>query len=279
MTATKNLENSNILITGASDGLGKETARMLAARGAHLILHGRNAEKTLQVMQTLQAETGNARIEIILADFSSLAQVRRMAAEIQSRYSRLDVLVNNAGLYCPKRLLTEDGFEMTFAVNYLAPFLLTNLLTPLLISSAPARIVNLSSLAHRLVWLNKNDLQGTKFFWDWVAYSQSKLLLILFSNYLAKQIEQSQVTTNALHPGIIPGTNVLRNGWIKCFSTREMGARTIVNLATNPELEGITGAYFSKFKQVKPNPIAENIELQEKLWQQSLAWTGLAVQD
>ncbi|MFZ3070905.1 MAG: SDR family NAD(P)-dependent oxidoreductase [Anaerolineaceae bacterium] len=226
-------------------------------------------------MQALKQETGNPRVDSSLADLSSLTQVRQLAAEIQSRCSHLDVLINNAGIFSKKRKLSEDGFELTFAVNYLAPFLLTTLLRPLLVGSAPARVVSLSSVAHRYTWLDKNHFQGGSFYWGWVAYSRSKLLLILFSNELASQLKGTGVTSNTLHPGIIPGTHVTKNIGIKIGTSRKTGAEAIVNLAVNPALEGITGAYFSGHKKVNPSPFARDEAIQKRLWQESLIWTGL----
>jgi NAD(P)-dependent dehydrogenase (short-subunit alcohol dehydrogenase family) len=269
------ITNATILITGASDGLGKEAARQLAARGARLILHGRNEAKLQSVVDVIRAEFPGARIDTILADFSSLAQVRAMAETLNARYEHLDVLVNNAGVLPLRRLKSADGFELTFAVNYLAPFLLTNLLLPLLKRSAPARIVNLSSIAHHLVVVSPLQIESIPGFVGWIVYARTKLLLTTFTLALARRLEGSGVTCNALHPGIIPGTNVTRVMWLRFQTTREEGAQTIVNCCLNPELAKVTGEYISIDRIARANPQALSLRFQETLWKKSLAWCGL----
>lgn len=266
---------STILITGATDGLGKEAARKLAAQGARLILHGRSETKLLAVASDILAHSPDARIDTILADFSSLAQVRAMAAKLNERYERLDVLVNNAGVLPLHRQTSADGFELTFAVNYLAPFLLTNLLLPLLKRGAPARIVNLSSIAHQLVAVSPLQMDNIPVYIGWIVYARTKLLLTTFTFALARRLKDSGVTCNALHPGIIPGTNVTRALWARFRTTREQGAETIVNCCVNPDLAGVSGAYIFIDKIARANPQARSVHFQETLWKESLSWCGL----
>ncbi len=268
-----NNHTTTILITGATDGLGKQTARLLAKQKFHLILHGRNPEKLEKVASLIQSESDNPQVDCVLADFASLDQVRAMATYINEKYTHLDVLINNAGIRSPKKLLSNDGFELTFATNYLATFLLTLQLFPLLAVSQSARVVNLSSLAHRLVWMSPLNFQETKRYWGWVAYARSKLLMVLFSNTLAEKAKRFGISSNALHPGIIFGTKVTQTHWAKSTETMELGALSVQNLAINPDLSGISGAYFDKLKQVKPSLIAQNKKLQQALWKQSVALT------
>lgn len=264
-----------ILITGASDGLGKQAALELAKSGAQLFLHGRNIEKTQLVANELIAQTGNEAIEVIIADLQSLKEVRGLAAELMKRTSKLDVLINNAGVYMNKRSFTEDGFEMTFAVNHLAPFLLTNLLVDLLKQSPSARIINLSSVGHRYVYLNPSDIQSKHFFWNWVNYCRSKLLNILFTFQLAQHLLGSQVVANCLHPGVIKNTNLTKTALITWGISLIDGAKSIVNLATSPKLDKVSGKYFDKLKMSKPSLIAQNKSLQRRVWELSAEWSGL----
>lgn len=272
------IQNSDktILITGATDGLGKEAAKKLAAHGARLILHGRNEAKLQDVVSSIRAEFPQARVDTILADFSSMAEVRAMAGEIIERFERLDVLVNNAGILPFKQETSADGFELTFGVNYLAPFLLTNLLVPLLKQSAPARIVNLSSIAHHLVVVNPSQVEKSPVFIAWIVYARTKLLLTAFTFALARRLNSSGVSCIALHPGIVSGTNVTHFTWLRFRTTREQGAETIVNCCLNPELEDVSSAYISIGRIARANPQALSIRFQEALWQKSLAWCGLS---
>ncbi len=263
---------ATIFITGASDGLGKEAARKLAAQGARLILHGRSEAKLQAAVDEILNEFPDARIDTILADFSSLAQVRAMAAELNESFERLDILVNNAGVLPLRRQASADGFELTFAVNYLAPFLLTNLLLPLLKRSAPARIVNLSSIANHLVAVSPLQMDNIPGYVAWIVYSRTKLLLTAFTFALARRLKDSGVTCNALHPGIIPGPNVTRALWTRFQTTREEGAQTIVDCCLNPDCAGLSGAYISIDRVARANPQALSVHFQETLWKKSLAW-------
>jgi len=273
--SVKPLNEKTILITGASDGLGKQTALELAKSGAHLFLHGRNLEKTQLVADELVAQTGNDAIEVIIADFQSLKEVRGLAAELMKRTSKLDGLINNAGIFMKKRQISEDGFELTFVVNHLAPFLLTNLLLDLLKQSASARIVTVSSVGHKFVYLNPVDIQSKHFFWGWVNYCRSKLLNILFTFTLAQRLVGSQVVANCIHPGVIRNTNLTNTALITWGMSINEGAKSIVNLALSSKFEGLSGKYFDKMKEGKTSLIAQNLKLQKKVWALSAEWCGL----
>ena len=202
------MNDKTVLITGSTDGIGKQTALELAEMGAKVILHGRNKSKAKQVLQEIERKTGNDRLDFFIANLSSLQQIRTMGADIRRKYDRLDVLINNAGVAMNKLELSEDGYEMTFAVNYLAAFALTHLLLDLLTHSAPSRIINVSSMVHSAS-LNFDNLVEPGQFDGWEAYCQSKLCNVLFTYELAEKLHDQGVTVNCLHPGVID-TKLLR---------------------------------------------------------------------
>lgn len=267
-----------VLVTGSTDGIGMQTALQLAKAGFRVILHGRSKEKGRSVVEEIRRRAGGAegsRAEFFLADLSSQRQVRRLADEIRAKHDRLDVLINNAGTYEPERTLTEDGLEKTFAVNYLAPFLLTRELLGLLKSSAPARIVNVSSIAH---WSGKVDwtnLQGERHYDGFDAYALTKLCLVLFTYALARRLEGTGVTANCLHPGTVR-TKLLRAGFGDYpGGPPEKGARTAVWLASSPKVEAVTGKYFENCRASRSSPQSYDLRLQERLWETSEDLTGL----
>lgn len=274
MTQTNKLSEKTILITGASDGIGRETARILAAKGARLILHGRNPEKLGQVIAQIREESGNDKLVPVLTDFSSMEEVRRMGVTLLQSEKRLDVLINNAGLMTSRHQQSVDGYELTFAVNYLAPFLLTNLLRPLLTGSAPARVVNLSSIGHYLVSPQLKGLPNPKLYWGWVAYCRSKGYLILFTRALAERTHKDGVTVNCVHPGVITSTKLIGWSWLKAVDLHE-GAEAVVNLAINPQVEQVTGQYFSRKRLAKPRAEYRDPRRQAALWDLSLGWCQL----
>jgi retinol dehydrogenase 12 len=266
-----------IVVTGASSGIGAAAAIELASRGALVVPVGRDRRR-------LEAIARRVGSEPLACDFASLAAVRRLAAQLLERYPRIDVLANNAGLVAGKRTTTEDGFELTFAVNHLAPFLLTNLLRERLQTSSPARVVNTSSDAHRSGLLDLEDLDGERRWSTWSAYSRSKLANILFTRSLAQRLESTGVTANCLHPGVIRtrlgrGAQLpIRAGWRLAsafFGSPAKGAATIVYLAGAPEVATITGAYFVDCRQATPSAQAQDDELAERLWQKSAQLVGL----
>ena len=268
------MQNKVVLITGSTDGIGRQTAVELAIGGATVLVHGRDAARGKSVVEEIQSSTGNRNVDLFVADFSSMAQVRKLAAEVRSRYDRLDVLLNNAGLFMNERTLTEDGFEMTYAVNHLAPFLLTNLLLDLLKKSAPARIITVSSVAHTRGRIDIENLQAEKSFGGYAAYALSKLANVLYSNQLARELEGTGVTSNTLHPGVI-GTKLLRTGFNSTGASTADGAETLVYLASAPEVEGITGKYFQDKVAVPSSPVTYDVDLQQQLWTISQKQTGL----
>jgi NAD(P)-dependent dehydrogenase (short-subunit alcohol dehydrogenase family) len=270
------------LITGANAGIGKVTTQRLAEMGATVVMVCRNQEKGEAASNEIKAKSGNANVELMIADLSSQAEIRRLADEFKATHDRLDVLVNNAGVYLPKRTLTIDGLETTFAVNHLAYFLLTNLLLEVLKKSAPSRIISVSSEAHKYGKLEFDNLQGEREYKGIPAYSHSKLANVLFTRELARRLEGTQVTANSLHPGAV-ATSIFRNTpkpieWlIKMFTMNpEKGAQTSVYLATAREVEGISGKYFEKKLEKYPSRIAQDDALARRLWEVSERMTGLS---
>ena len=270
----ENLSGKTILITGSTDGIGKQTACKLAQMGAAVILHGRNTERARMAAEEIRHSIPAAAVEYTAADFSSLQEVRALGADIQSRFPRLDVLINNAGVYMNEYILTQDRYEMTFGVNYLAPFLLTNLLLDLLKQSRPSRIVHVSSISHTNGRLDFDNLQGEKKFDPYSAYALSKLANILFSCELASRLKGTGVTSNALHPGVI-NTKLLRRGFNIHGADVQSGAETPVFLASSPQVAQTTGKFFVQCKETFPSPIAENARLRSALWKESEQLAGL----
>lgn len=268
------MKNNVILVTGSTDGIGKQTALELARTGAKVLLHGRNPARGNAVLDEIKEHSKNENLRLFIADFASLSQVRRFAEKVYDNEERLDVLVNNAGIYMRDRQLTEDGFETTFAVNHLAPFLLTNLLLDLLKKSAPARIINVSSMAHEGVRLDFDDLQGKKRYAPYDAYSKSKLANLLFTYELARRLDNSGVTVNALHPGVI-ATKMLRSSF-GSFGGQPVkeGAARIAYLIDAPGTEKFSGKYFVNDKEQKSSSISLDVKLQQKFWKLSEEMVG-----
>jgi NAD(P)-dependent dehydrogenase (short-subunit alcohol dehydrogenase family) len=274
------MQGKTVLITGANQGIGKATALALARKGARVVLVSRNGDKGRAALAEVQNASPSRDAELIVADLSSQAEVRRLAAEFRSRHPRLDVLINNAGVYVPGRHTTVDGIEETFAVNHLAPMLLTTELLDLIKASAPARIVTVSSEAHRGAKMQWDDLLlSSHKYSGFKAYNQSKLANLLFTYELSRKLHGSGVTANALHPGVIasgfgqtyPGTLSMLVKFIRPFLlTNEEGAVTSVYLASSPEVEGTTGQYFSKCKPIRSNALSYDEAAQAKLWALSL---------
>ncbi|MFZ1729768.1 MAG: SDR family oxidoreductase [Bacteroidota bacterium] len=257
-----------ILITGSTDGIGKETAMGLARKGARVILHGRNAERLEITLQEFAAE--NLAVEgAVTGDFSSFASVRKMSAEIRERYPELNVLVNNAGVYMKSRAHTSDGMEMTWQVNYLSPSLLTMELLPLLEKNAPSRIVNVSSVAHTRGSIDFLNLDGRQSFDSYALYAQSKLANVLFTYELAAMLEGKGIDVNCLHPGVI-GTKLLMDGFGIDGAPIEEGARTSIHLAMSEDLTGVSGKYFVKGQPTPSSPTSYDVELRKKLWDETM---------
>ena len=265
---------TTILVTGSTDGIGRATALALADRGCAVIVHGRNEARAGAAAQEIAAATGNRQVTPVAADFASLADVRALAERILSTCPRLDVLINNAGIAVRRRGTSVDGYESTFAVNHLAPFLLTNLLRERFRASAPARIVNVSSGVHGSGHIDFDDLQIKRRFDGWQAYCNSKLANALFTCELARRLDAREVSANFLHPGVID-TKLLHVNF-GGGSPVAVGARTPVHLALAPELADVTGAYFVNQRQTRASPAAGDRRLAAKLWDVSAALTGLA---
>ena len=272
------------VVTGASSGIGRHTALGLARTGMRVVMVGRDRDRTEAARRFVIEGSGSDRVTIALADFSSLDQVRRLADEILAAYDRLDLLVNNAGLMSPKYRFSFDGFELTFAVNHLAPFLLTNLLIERLRASSPARIVIVASAAHRGYRLNLNTL-GQPHDWSMLrAYGRSKLCNILFTRELAARLDGSEVVATCLHPGVVATAIGQRGGltgvaWrlMKPFMTNaEKGAETSLFLATVPDPEPFHGGYVIGKSLARPDPVAFNRKLARGLWDESARLAGLS---
>jgi retinol dehydrogenase-12 len=281
MTTTE-LRGRICLVTGATSGIGLETARDLTRRGATVLLVARDQGRGEAAARAIRQEAPAGTVVPLVADLASLVAVRRLAETIRARHGRLDVLINNAGVALSARRLTADGLEATFATNYLAPFLLTNLLLDLLRGGGPARIVNVASDTHRGVraipW---DDLQGARAYRGHAAYDLSKLLLILFTRQLAERLADTTVTANALHPGWPLRTRLDRDarGAFRLFSAASKlfappvahGARTSLYLATAPEVATVSGRYFTDCRAVAPSPLARDDDAAARLWRESAA--------
>jgi retinol dehydrogenase 14 len=259
-----------ILITGATDGIGLETAKELAGQGHELVLHGRSEEKVLRASSAIRAVVPDAILHTAYADLGDLAAVARMAHELSTRLPRLDVLINNAGVYMTERKTSRDGFEMTLAVNHLAHFLLTNLLLPQLKRSAAPRVVTVSSMVHASGRIAFDDMNGEHNFDGYGAYANSKLANMLFANELARR--EPRLTSNSLHPGVI-GTKLLHAAFSMQGETAAAGARTSVYLATSPEVANVSGRYFNNCTAVTAAAQALDQQLAQRLW----AWSEQAV--
>jgi NAD(P)-dependent dehydrogenase (short-subunit alcohol dehydrogenase family) len=260
----RELEGETILVTGATDGLGRRVALMLAGRGATVLLHGRSRERLEATLEEVRAETGSEKLRYYLADFSSLGEVRGLAGQIISDAGRLDVLVNNAGIIAREREESTDGYELTFAVNYLSHFLLTSLLLPLLRDSAPARIVNVASAGQSPI--DFGDPMLERGYDAMRAYSMSKLAQIMFTFELAKRLPDTGVSVNALHPASLMDTKMVTETFGYTMSTVEEGAEATVRLVASPELEGVTGRYFDGKREARANRQAYNDGARERLW-------------
>lgn len=281
------MDGKVVLITGATNGIGKVAAQELAKMGASVLIVGRNPSKTRDVMREIQKASGNNNVDMLTADLSIISDIRGVAADFRERYDRLDVLINNAGAFFNERKSTPDGYERTFALNHLSYFLLTNLLLDMLKASAPSRVINTSSGAHMgaTKGMNFDDLQGEKNYGGWGAYAQSKLANILFTNELARRLEGTQVTANSLHPGFVNTGFGKNNGGLIGAAlnlvtplmgrTPEKGAETLIYLASSPEVEGVTGKYFVDNKESSVSSAARDPEQARRLWEISEELTGL----
>lgn len=283
ITAPADLRGRTVLITGASSGIGRETARALAQGGAAVLTVSRPGGEGDALAARLRRETG-AAVHFFPADLSHLAEVRRVAQEVRARYGQLDVLLNNAGAFFSERQTTADGFERTFALNHLAYFLLTHLLLEPLLAGPNARVINVSSQAERFGRIHLDDPMLTRSYNGWKAYSQSKLGNLLFSYELARRLADTRVTVNALHPGGVATGFGSGNGGVGAlflklaqpfFRSPEEGAKTSIHLAASPEVEGISGRYFMDSKPASSSARSRDPELQARFWRLSEELVGL----
>jgi len=274
------------LVTGGTNGIGRATAQALAQMGATVVIVGRDAQKAAQVTEEIRAASDNRDVDWLLADLSSQQDIRRLATEFKTKYSQLHVLLNNAGATFTTRQLSVDGIEMTFALNHLAYFLLTNLLLDTMKASTPARIINVSSDAHSGGKIEFDNLQGERSYSSFGPYGNSKLANILFTAELARRLEGTGVTVNALHPGLTstgfgrnnPGFLMKVMGAVIPLIARspEKGAGTSIYLASSPEVQSITGKYFVDRKVTQPALQAADMAVAKKLWDFSAEMVHLA---
>lgn len=279
------MNGKTVLITGASAGIGLHTAIGLAKLGAEVVMVGRDERRTAEAASLVKAQTGNQSISYLLADLSSMREVRKLASEFKSKYQNLDVLVNNAGAMFLRRKTTVDGYERTFALNHLNYFLLTNSLLDMLKAQPKARIVNVSSNAHYRGHIHFDDLHSEKrFFNGMFAYSDSKLANVLFTYELARRLKGTNVTANCLHPGFVASNFALNNGVVvKTFMafmwhrlTNEQGARTSIYLASSPDVEGVSGKFFNyNTKEKRSSSESYDETVAKRLWEASEKMVGM----
>jgi NAD(P)-dependent dehydrogenase (short-subunit alcohol dehydrogenase family) len=262
-----------VLVTGSTDGLGRAVAHELAGRDATVLLHGRDAAKGERTLRQIRAATGNERLAFYLADFASLRQTRALGERILAEQERLDVLVNNAGIGGGRgqREVSEDGHELRFAVNYLAPFLLTRLLEPLLVRSAPARIVNVSSAGQAPI--DFDDVMLERRYSGVQAYCQSKLALVMLTFDLAERLPD-RVTANCLHPGTYMPTKMVLESGTRPVDSLESGVEATLRLVADPELDGVSGIYFDRKREALAHPQAYGLEDRRRLRELSAELAG-----
>ena len=287
MSTRPDLAGKTCIITGANSGIGKATALELAKMRTRLVMICRDKEKGEKAQREIIAESQNGNVELMLADMSSQESIRRLASDFQNTHKKLELLINNAGVYLTKRMVTPDGLEATLATNLLGPFLLTNLLLGVLESSAPSRIVNVSSDAHNGIRMNFDDLQGEKKYSGWQAYGQSKLGMILFTHELSKRLAGTGVTVNSVHPGVVRTHFAKNNGGLVALGFRIIGvffispsasAKRVLYVATSPDMTNVSGKYFSKMQEEKSSTESYDGGSAERLWRVSEQLTGLTAQ-
>ena len=275
------LKGKNCIITGATSGIGRETAKALAAEGVKLVLPIRDTLKGDSLREDILSQTPDASLEFIHCDLASMRSIRNFVAEYKKKHTKLHLLINNAGIWETKRNHTEDGIEKNFAVNHLAPFLLTNLLLDTIKESSPARIINVSSEAHRQGVIRFDDPEFEKKYSSFRSYAQSKLANILFTKKLSQKLKGSGVTANCLHPGVV-STNLfdkmpkLLMGLMGLIMiSPKKGAQTTIYLATSEEVEHTSGEYFAKSKRKKPVAHALRQDTADRLWELSEKYVGI----
>ncbi|MEE2983283.1 MAG: SDR family NAD(P)-dependent oxidoreductase [Pseudomonadota bacterium] len=255
----------SVLVTGATDGIGRETARQLLELGLHVLVHGRSESKATAAAAALNAVSASANATPVWADFSRMREVVNMAEQVNALIPQLDILINNAGVYEKERRMSEDGFEMTMAVNHFASFLLTRRLLPAIESAPRGRIVMVSSMTHQGANLDPKDLELSHDWSAYGAYGTSKLANLLFTYSLAERMRSGETTANALHPGVV-ATKLLHAGFSKGGGSVQDGAATSVHLATSPKVEGLSGRYFVSCRENKPTRAARDGKLADAFW-------------
>ena len=278
------MAGQTVLVTGATSGIGRATALGLAALGARVAITGRDRGRTETAAREI-SEAGGGRVDAFIADLSSQTQVRRLVSEVLQGLSRIHILINNVGGYWSTRHLTADGLERTFALNHLAPFLVTNLLLDRLKQSAPARVITVASNAHTGGRIDFTDLQGERSYSGRRAYNQSKLANILFTYELARRLRGNAVTANAVHPGVVRTSFGAEDPvWMQrvlvpllrpVIKSPAQGARTSIHLASAPELGQVSGSYFADRRPTKSSPGSYNLEVATRLWETSADLVGL----
>ena len=285
-TRSGGMNGKGALITGGTSGIGRAAATALAAIGAEVVVTGRDSERGEAAVEEIRRDSGNERVSLMLADLSVQVEVRKLAEEFRERHDRLDVLVNNAGLVLSERNETPDGIEAQFAINHLAPFLLTNLLSDLLKKSAPSRVVTVSSEAQRWGKLDFDDLQSKKRYRGFPVYGMTKLANVMFTFELAERLKGTGVTANCMHPGAVNtsfGANnkglgtLLFRAFKPFMRSPEQGADTVIYLASSPDVEGMTGKYLSDRKTIVASGQVYDEDLRKRLWEASGELTGLRV--
>ncbi len=288
MAQQENMQGKVCLVTGASSGIGHELAKALARTGATVVTVSRGGGSGDEKTSQIRRETGNSEVIFMPADLSSTSEVRNLAARFKARFDRLDVLVNNAGIFMSKRQLTEDGYEKTFALNHLAPFLLTHLLMEPLVRSAPARIITTSSKAESFGKMNFDDLMLENY-GGWKAYGQSKLANLLFTYELSKRLLGTGVAANAFHPGgVATGFGLNNDGFVSLLfgtvirpllKTPEEGAQSGIYLASSPNAEGVTGRYYIDEMPATSSKRSYDVNTQKRLWTESERLVGLSKEE
>jgi len=273
------------LITGATEGIGRATAIELAGRGFTVVIAARNEAKAKAVVKDIESITGRCDADVITADLRSLAEVRALAETFNSRYPRLDVLINNTGIFSQARIMTDDGFEATYQVNYLSQFYLTHLLLDALKAADRGRIINLSSSVYAVGKFDPGNLQSEKRFSTIASYAASKLLMLMFTVELADRLRSTRVTANAVHPGVV-NTHMLKSatGLFKVIAilatpfaaAPEKGAATSIYLASSPDVQGISGKYFTRCKEAAIKTAFDTPEHRDRLWKLSMQSLRLA---
>lgn len=280
----KHMTDKTAVVTGATNGIGLITARELARMGARTYLVGRSRERCQNAVEAIRRADPAAQVDYLLADLSAQADVRRVAEEIRARTNRLDVLINNAGAVFSRRRESADGIEMTLALNHLSPFLLTHLLLDRLTAAAPARVINLSSVAHQWTSFNFRDPQMRRLYIGWIAYYQSKLANVYFTYELARRLAGNGVTANCLHPGLVATRMGQNNGLFfrtlfKLVNlgaiTPEQGAETSIYLASSPDVAAVSGQYFYQKHPIRSSRVSYDETAARQLWDLSLKLTGL----